>query len=164
MVQDQQEDPRADKEAFVLKRVGDATLKDEGIIIFANDRPFGSRLGAVLGSGKSNKWSRLNLKNITPIVKALLDEDAVAQGCEKMLTPRIQQYRVNTRFGDFIFDIEPCEGKSRRYFTIISHCDLSRQIALLYSWTGLLYVFPNKLAKDMAELFSGFQTATMPTN
>jgi hypothetical protein len=162
MVQDQHVNLRAGKRAFILKRVEDPKLRNQGVIIFANDRPFGCRLEAVLGSHESNRWSSLNLRNITPIVKNLLDEEARALGVENSLTPRIQQYRVNTRFGDFIFDIEPCEDESRRYFTIVSHCDLSRQIALLYSWTGLLYVFPDKLAKDLADLFADFEMAAAP--
>jgi hypothetical protein len=163
LVRDKQADMRADKDVFVLKRVGDPGLRDEGVIVFANDRPFGCRLSGVLGSGRSNNWSNLNLKNITPLVKSILDEEAREQGHNNSLTPRLQQYRVNTKVGDFIFDIEPCEGESRRYFTIISHCDISRHIALLYSWTGLLYVFPDKLAKELSDLFGDFETATLAT-
>jgi len=158
IVKDKHIEVRAEKDRFVLKRVGDPSLHDEGVIVFANDRPFGCRLSSVLGSGKQNSWNNLHLRNVTPLVKTILDEEARHEGQENRLTPRVQQYRVNTKVGDFIFDIEPCEGESRRYLTIISHCDISRQIAFLYGWTGLLYIFPAKLAKELVDLLHDFKT------
>lgn len=153
MVNGQQAPVRASRKGFTLKRIGDPELKNQGVIVFANDRAFGCRLNAILSA---NQWHHLNLSYITPLLKEFLDEDSREQGRKAHSIPRVQQYRVNTMFGDFIFDIEPAEDGLRRYFTIISHYNLGRQAAMLYMATGLLYVFPEKLAATLTPLLEDF--------
>lgn len=155
MVRDEDASAQPAKRGFSLKRMGDPELLNQGVIIFANDRAFGCRLDIIV---KSNEWDKLNLRNISPMVKKLLDEDSLSQGHHTSVTPRVQQYRVNTTFGDFMFDIESAEDESRRYLTIMSHYNMARQVALLYRYTGQLYIFPEKLANDLAPLLADFQT------
>jgi hypothetical protein len=137
-----------------LARVGeDSPLRREGVIVFANDRAYGLPLEAF---PHPNSWNRLRPTRLTPELKAHLEQECRARGGLEAPPTRIQQYRVNTMFGAFVFDIELAEDESRRYLTVISHYNLARQLALLYAETGLLYVFPEKLAGSLAPAFEEF--------
>lgn len=145
-----------------LARVGeDSPLRREGVIVFANDRAFGLPLEAF---PQPNSWDRLRANRLALELKMHLEQESRARGRLEASPTRIQQYRVNTMFGAFIFDIEPAEDESCRYFTVISHYNLARQLALLYAETGLLYVFSAKLASSVAPTFAEFQELPASTS
>jgi hypothetical protein len=142
-----------------LRRVSaDSNLRYEGLVIFANDKAFGCSLSHLIESG----WEAVRLKELVPILKKLFDDDARMRGTRVGQPFRIQQYRVNTLYGDFVFDIEPVEGESTRHFTILSHYNLARQVAMLYSETGLFYIFPDKLAQDISPVFADYLDLPSP--
>jgi hypothetical protein len=146
-----------------LARVGeDSPLRREGVIVFANDRAFGLPLEAF---PYPNSWDRLRPNRLASELKVHLEQECRARGGLEAPSTHIQQYRVNTMFGAFIFDIELAEDEPRRYFTVISHYNLTRQLALLYAETGLFYVFSEKLAGSVAPAFAEFQElpASTPT-
>lgn len=65
--------------------------------------------------------------------------------------PTIEQYRVNTLLGDYLFDVECLEGEVRRYCAIVSHMDLAESIAKIYGRLGIRYIVEEKFAGTLRD-------------
>jgi hypothetical protein len=123
----------------------DSPVWDEGVVVYVNDRAFGLPFSPVLWNQECH----------------LLDIPSVATSMRRVFESSdflIQQYRINTSFGDFVFDIEPTEGEKTKYLTIISNYNLASQIAVLYKNTGMLCALPDKLSDTLSKALTEFET------
>lgn len=134
----------SDRLAF-QKITEDSPMWEEGILIYVNNEPLGLSIESLL---HERGRGLLSLERTASCLHDYL-------GREDFL---IQQYRINTSFGDFVFDIEPAEGESKRYLTIISHLNLAPQVSVLYRATGIMLTMPDKLFSTLGDALQDFET------
>ena len=134
----------------------DLSVWEEGVIVYCNDRAFGSPLQSIL---HRKDWGFLRLNPLLRQLKQILDDEARAGGDEAPARALIQQCRINTMFGDVVFDVEPAEGELVRYLSVISHYNLGPQIALLYKATGTQAnnIILKKLSRELRETFADYE-------
>lgn len=123
----------------------DSPIWEEGVLIYVNDEPLGLPIESLL---HKRGWGLLSLERVSTCLREYL-------GSEDFL---IQQYRINTSFGDFVFDVETAEGESKRYLTIISHYNLASQVSVLYNSTGMMLTMPDKLFVTLGGALKEFET------
>ena len=111
-------------------------LWSEGIVVYSNTGYWGSNL---LGFGPEI------LANAKVLGKALMDVGA-ADGVDRFY---IFHIRINTWFGDFLFDVTPHDNRRTRRCTVISHYNISDIITLLYIHTGSQFVVAPTLAREL---------------
>jgi hypothetical protein len=131
----------------------DSPLREEGFVVFANEIAFGCPLGAFM---RNKNWGRPHLSELHAAVREAYGVEARRQGFVVPPYFKLQQFRVNTQYGDFVFDIEPLPDESRLYLTVLSHYDLARQLAVLYQHTGQLYAFLEKLVEAVGPLLANY--------
>jgi hypothetical protein len=70
---------------------------------------------------------------------------------------QIEQIRINTMQGDFIFDVVPEDGSSHLEAAVISHVNLVDQIVFLTSQTSEHFIEPNRLRKCLLGYLGRFE-------
>ena len=144
-------------EATCFTRIAssDEPFWEEGVLVYTEHGIWGLPLEPFLQNGR---WKDLHLNKLGPIIINLASPDSESTLEERLARYGIKQYRVNTPIGDFLFDVyPPKEGKTFRYFSIISHCDMSSHISYLHKQTRINFVYSPKLAQTIAEVTSNFQ-------
>lgn len=131
-----------------------SSLWDEGLVIYAGNKVYGEVITHLL---RNASWEFMHLDQIALQLSKKTDEDTMVGGTSYPYVPNIQQYRINTIFGDFAFDIEPVEGEMVRYLTVISHFNLGSHLAILYKTTGMTPTIPADLGSELTQALSGFQ-------
>ena len=127
----------------------------EGVIVGTSIGDFGLSLAEACGGGE---WTPLRLPHLGALLKRLRKLPILPGG--KKLIPEIQQLRLNTRFGDFVYDVTPADGENVRLLTILSHYDLSIQVVSLYKHTAPEFCcFPDRLLKALKSVLSAFPGA-----
>jgi len=132
----------------------ESTLLKEGVIVYCNDIAFGCSLVPILGR---RGWQQLRPYTLSQYLREAYTGYAKSHNLDPEAELTIQQYRVNTFFGDFIFDVQPAEDESYRFLTVISDYNLGAQIASLYKTTGMLFVIASKLEKVLFEALSQYR-------
>lgn len=89
--------------------------------------------------------------------QSIVSSSSESAGRKEIASQLIQQYRVNTLYGDFVFDIVPVEGENLRYLTVLSHYNLGEQIAMLYKSTGMMFILHSKLAHIVSTALNDFE-------
>jgi hypothetical protein len=128
----------------------------EGVVFTTNSESFGAPLAAFWSKGKEGR-DGLDLQEISTSIQRLsysLSQSGDRGEPDNLL---IQQYRINTLYGDFVFDIVPVEGERFRYLTVISHYNLGQQIVKLYKSTGMMFIVPTKLAATISNALTDFE-------
>jgi hypothetical protein len=141
---------------FMLKEITSlaSSLWDEGIVIYTSNRVYGEVITHLL---RNEHWEFIHLDQLALQISKNTHENTVVGGTGHPYVPNIQQYRINTLFGDFAFDIEPVEGEISRYLTVISHFNLGSHLAILYKTTGMTPAIPANLGSELTKALSGFQ-------
>lgn len=132
----------------------ESSLWHEGLVIYAGNRVYGEVVTHLLRTGC---WKFMHLDQLALQISKKIHEDTMVGGTGDPYVSDIQQYRINTPFGDFAFDIEPVEGEISRYLTVISHFNLGSHLAILYKITGMTPAVPANLGSRLTEALSGFQ-------
>ncbi len=79
--------------------------------------------------------SKVKQARIPPLAGGLARvQDQLSESEPFEIYPEIQEIRLNSRWADIIFDIVPPEWSTFRRFSMISHWDLSADVAFFYDW------------------------------
>jgi hypothetical protein len=123
----------------------------EGVVVSTPVGSYGMSLESAVGKGD---WAMLDLSRLGSQVEHAVGEIRAPQ--KRRLLPSITQLRVNTRFGDIIYDVRVPEGMRERYLTVLSHCNIATQITDLYERTGMYFCNPCKLSEVLNNVLVRF--------
>ena len=131
----------------------------EGLVVHTAEQSLGVPL-EVSGVNVPFKTEKV-LTAVSRLVEGLRVPKQV-YGTSVNVLPTVMQYRVNTKIGDFLFDVEPAEGEVRKYCSVISHLDLRDVIPRLYGWLGTRYAVNEELEAALREALR--QCRSLPEN
>jgi len=124
---------------------------NQGLIVYCLGEVFASSLD-FLTTGQN--WRQLTLRNLKQQVEVMQKNKKVFGELDNLSTIEIQQYRVNTKVADFVYDVIPIEPQRVRYLTVMSHYNISEHIISLFDRTGFVYCATKELNKIIRKLLS----------
>lgn len=124
----------------------------QGLIVHTSVGDYGMPLEVAACGGS---WEWLKLRKLGPLVKEAAGQIKAPDGSTSV--PNIMRLRVNTACADVIYDVRVVPDMRRRQLTVLSHYNISKQIADLYKKTGLLFCNQPKLAEVLDECLKGFR-------
>jgi len=105
-------------------------------------------------ASRDGKWDSLRLRRLGVLVEEAGMKFDAPDG--RRLAPTIIQLRVNTLFGDIVYDVKSAPTERSRYLTVLSHYNLGSQLAQLYFVTGSMFCMPAKLADVLSNVLQDF--------
>jgi hypothetical protein len=151
-------DARTELDSLHYKRIDrDSPFRYQGVIIHTSAGAFGTSLGPFINFGLKS----FDLPRIRLAVKSAIKDAKVANRPQD-IDFELQQLRINTLFGDFVFDITNDDGEVQRFVIAISHLNLSHEIAKLFGRTTryrTLMYSSESLANTLNDLLSAFPSA-----
>jgi len=124
----------------------------QGLIVQTSAGDYGMLLEIAACGGS---WEWLSLRKLGPLVKEAAGQNKAPDG--RNTVPNIMCLRVNTACADVIYDVRVAPDMRRRHLTVLSHYNISGQIADLYKKTGLLFCNQPKLAEVLDKCLKGFR-------
>jgi hypothetical protein len=127
-------------------------LWEEGVTISTSLGLFAMRLA---DAAHNNSWENLRFARLGRLVKGTVSAYA---GLPSGWLPDIFHVRVNTPFGDLLFDLTGSPESKYRYMTVISHCNLAPYIAELYMETNTYtrFCMPERIVEIMTQVLCDF--------
>lgn len=134
---------------FRLLTKDDDSIWSEGVIVYTRDQAYGCTLPEI-----TSNWESLRSENMGNFLREYNVEKGHKSKNSSSLA--IEQYRINTRYGDFVYDIAPQEEQTFRHFTVISHVNLSNEIAYLLQLTSSWFIISTKFADTIHDVLKDF--------
>lgn len=126
-----------------------------GVIVRTSAGDYGMSIEEAACGGS---WEWLKLRKLGPLVKKAAGMVGNPDGC--MSVPSVVELRVNTMYADVIYDVRVPLDMRRRYLTVLSHYNISKQIAELYKNTGLLFCNAPNLCEVLDKCLRDFRQCT----
>jgi len=137
----------------------DASFWNEGLIVYSLGEVFVNSLEFL---GTRNGWEQITLRNLKLQIENIQTEEKVFGNLDDLRKIEIQQYRIATRFADFVYDVVPIEPQRVRYLRVLSHYNISAHIVNLFDRTGFIYCNQSELYATLDSLFSKHFTTYRP--
>jgi hypothetical protein len=128
---------------------------NEGVVVYTSQGVFGGSLAPFLANDQG--WYHLRYRQLYQKFKSTrVSAGKGGEGLDSEAPFTLLQYRVNTGFGDFLFDIEPAEGDLVRYLTAVSRYNISECILAMFDYTATQAVVSPKLGRLLTSELSVF--------
>ena len=130
----------------------------EGLVVSTSLGDYGMSLVTAACQGT---WEWLELRRLGRLI-SLANPKIKSVGGRKVV-PSILRLRINTLFADVLYDVRVAADMRRRFLTVISKHNITKQLVELYENTGSFLCDPTKLSEGLDTCLGVFLQCTDPT-